>query len=106
MADCLRCGGACCESVTLEVKAPTADFQRFIELRSLPQLMADGRIFRNFDARCHMLHEGRCVIYAQRPAMCVAFEPGGANCQATVRSRRTPAEADAILAEAQTSDQE
>lgn len=97
MADCVRCGGACCESVTLEVNGPNNDFLRFLELRSQPQMQPSGKLARNFECRCLMLKAGRCLIYEQRPKMCAAFEPGGNFCRTTVEARRSADEALAIL---------
>lgn len=94
---CGRCGGACCETVTLEIKPLSGDFQQFIEYRSKPQLLEDGRLFRNFACPCAMLKAGRCVVYEGRPQMCRDFAPGGPQCKATVLARRGQPEADVIF---------
>lgn len=98
MADCQRCGGACCESITLDLSTTNNDFLRFIELRSMPQKKEDGTVARNFNIPCMALKEGRCAIYESRPQMCKDFEPGGMLCITTVTARRSAAEAIEILA--------
>jgi hypothetical protein len=98
--DCVRCGGACCETITLAVNGTNNDLMKFIELRSSPQAQPDGSTSRNFIVPCSMLKDGRCLIYdAGRPQMCKDFQPGGPHCQATVRARRSPEESAAILGE-------
>lgn len=99
MADCARCGGACCESITLDLSTTNNDFLRFIELRSLPQKKADGTVARNFAVPCSALVGGRCGIYDARPQLCRDFEPGGPLCITTVLARRSAAEVVAILGE-------
>jgi len=99
MANCNICRGACCESITLEITGPTNDFQRFLEYRTSPQITGKGRIGRNFECRCLMLKDGRCLVYEKRPKMCADFEPGGEVCRATVATRRTPEEAKKIFGE-------
>jgi Fe-S-cluster containining protein len=105
---CGKCGGACCEAVTLDITpfAQSVEFLRFLEFRSKPQPReVEGKVvthFRMFEAKCLMLQEGRCMVYSQRPEICRAFEPGSKNCESTVRARRTPEEAEAILAMART----
>lgn len=102
MADdprCVRCGGACCESITLDLSTTNNDFLRFLELRSKPQKKADGTVARNFEVPCYALIGGRCGIYNHRPQMCRDFEPGGVHCVATVTARRSADEAAAILGE-------
>lgn len=101
-ARCERCKGGCCETMTLEVVGTNNDFQRFLELRSTPQQLPGGKVARNFKCPCSMLVNGRCAIYDMRPVMCQVFEPGGAQCRATVQSLRTPEEAKAILGETPT----
>lgn len=98
MTACEQCGGACCESVTLEIAGQNNDFLRFLELRSIPQMTEKGTIARNFNVPCSMLRCGRCLIYDTRPQMCKDFPPGGAHCRSTVIARRTPDEAAAIFA--------
>lgn len=106
---CEKCGGACCEAVTLDITpfAQSSDFIRFIEFRSVPQVrQVDGKPtvnMRMFEARCLMLKEGRCQVYDQRPKMCVSFEPGGSNCVSTVMARRTSEQAAEILKNISTS---
>ena len=99
MADCQRCGGACCESVTLDLATTNNDFLRFIELRSKPQKKADGTVARNFEVPCYAHVGGRCAIYDHRPQMCQDFVPGGPLCIATVMARRSAEEIVAILGE-------
>lgn len=100
---CERCGGACCEAITLDITpfAQSSDFVRFLEFRSLPQVReVDGKQtvnMRMFEARCLMLKDGRCCVYGQRPKMCQVFEPGGENCRTTVKARRSPELAAIIL---------
>ena len=97
-ADCARCGGACCETITLAVNGTNNDLRYFIELRSTPQTQEDGTVSRNFIVPCHMLKDGRCLIYdLGRPQMCKDFAPGGPHCQATVRALRSPDAAEEIL---------
>lgn len=94
--DCAICRGACCESITLHIQMATDDLQRFLELRTKPVLL-HGAVQRNFDVPCSALTtEGRCGIYPRRPHVCVAFVPGGPECLATVRARRTPEAYEAI----------
>lgn len=94
---CERCGGACCESITLSVRMGSDDLQRFVELRTKPVLTADG-IERNFNVPCSLLVAGRCVGYEIRPQVCRDFLPGSEKCQVTVRARRPPELVEAILA--------
>ena len=82
--DCAVCLGACCESITLNVRMPTDDLQRFVELRSKP-IGND----RNFEVPCTALINGRCGIYPNRPQVCRDFEPGGTHCLSTVKARRS-----------------
>ena len=100
---CERCGGACCEAVTLDITpfAQSSDFIRFLEFRSVPQVREiDGKKtvnMRLFEAPCLMLQNGRCAAYAVRPVLCKCFEPGGSACRSTVRARRTAEHALEIL---------
>lgn len=98
---CERCRGACCESLTLTIHPSSLDFQRFLELRSVPQRDGDaplGTSFRrNFEVPCKALIDGRCSVYEFRPNVCELFTPGGPECESTVRARRSAEEAAAIL---------
>lgn len=93
--NCETCAGACCESFAIpasDLRPPGLDERVWIELHG----KRDGR-YLIFETRCTALTPGgRCAIYDDRPNVCRVFEPGGHDCLATVRARRTAAQYAAI----------
>lgn len=71
MSDCDGCSdrGQCCRYVDLIMPWPLdSDERRWLELHGL--VMAGGRTI-HIAAPCSALsHDGRCLIYEQRPKLC------------------------------------
>ncbi len=99
---CEVCGGACCEDFELpaaDVAAlpPDADKAWWFALHGSA---APGEYVR-FDCACTKLtNEGRCGIYDKRPNLCRDMRPGGLDCLAWVRRRRTREQYERIRDEA------
>ena len=75
-----------------DIRAP-ADEMHWIRLHAVP----DGDTHLEFAVPCRELAgDGRCSIYEDRPNVCRAYKPGGADCLDTVRRRRTVEEFYAI----------
>lgn len=108
---CGECRGACCESICIPLfDNPTGNFlinenNRWLAAHGTldpakekhtqvfdkvaPQnIMTGDRV--KLEVRCTKLtDEGECSIYKERPLPCVLYEPGGPDCLATVKARRT-----------------
>jgi len=89
---CSACGGACCESLTLNIKTESPDMNRWFELRG--RVLPVGGI--EFECACTKLALGQCTIYETRPQVCRDLAPGGSDCLAFVQRRRTPEQYQAI----------
>jgi Fe-S-cluster containining protein len=98
---CAECRGACCQSFSLpaiHILAPTADARRWVELHAatVHQTLRHGQILE-FETPCTKLTgEGSCGIYDTRPQVCREYRPGGVECLATVKARRSPEQYAAI----------
>lgn len=94
--DCQACRGACCESFIIpaaDLRPPGGDERRWLELHATAAEGFLGRRELSFECRCTALTaEGRCGIYGERPKVCRDYRPGGWDCLATVKARRTPEE--------------
>lgn len=92
--DCLTCRGACCETFTIpsrDVSPPGGDERRWLELHATANRGPFGVRELTFACRCTALTgEGWCGIYESRPRVCRDYVPGGPDCLAQVRARRTP----------------
>jgi Fe-S-cluster containining protein len=78
----------------VHIGAPNADARRWIELHASKThaTLQAGRVLE-FETRCSALTPaGRCGIYDSRPNVCRVYRPGGVECLATVKARRTPDE--------------
>jgi Fe-S-cluster containining protein len=90
--NCQACRGACCESLSVSFSQLAPVFQdrearRWLELHATEVTGAT----LTFEVRCTQLTTaGACGIYADRPFYCRVYRPGGPECLATVRARRTP----------------
>ena len=87
MTLCDNCNAACCR-VFEWAEVARVDPER------LEWLRARGAVFKGKYVavlrRCPQLNESnRCSIYARRPAMCRAFEPGSKACEANRRIAKT-----------------
>ena len=98
--DCTECGGACCESFALQLPDLAAALPSTDELE---WAAAHGEVastpgYLRLECKCgHLTGEGRCGIYEKRFEVCRDFQPGGTDCLATIRQRRSPAERLRIL---------
>lgn len=90
--NCTACG-ACCRTALWAVRVEPDDTTPRHLTRSVRRMMGfasweadEGvRAMRNVDDRCVALRgeigvEVRCACYQRRPAACVDFEPGSAEC--------------------------
>ncbi len=88
---CVVCRGACCESITLDLRSENADVQRWLDLHG--QRVVGGL---NLACACSALREGRCTIYDDRPRVCRDYAVGSAACLAAI-ARRRPEPARAVI---------
>ena len=78
MSLCDNCNGACCRSVVIQVQDMTVDQRRWAAMRG----GIDGNRWQ-INSPCENLRgDGRCGVYADRPAVCRQFEPGSVECMA------------------------
>ena len=83
MTPCEACGGACCETIVVPLRANDPDVQRWLKFHGTP--VKEGM---RFDCKCSQLKDGRCLIYADRPGVCRTYEMGGDACKKAVIERR------------------
>lgn len=83
---CQICRGACCEAIMLPPCRDPED-TRWLALHGRE---VDGRV--ELLCQCHhLLPDGSCGCYEDRPRTCRVYEVGGVACLRAVRRRRTPA---------------
>lgn len=94
---CGECRGACCESICIPLfDNPTGNFMinennRWLAAHGTldPAKETIGDRVK-LEVRCNKLTDkGECGDYEKRPLPCVLYEPGGPDCLATVKARRT-----------------
>ena len=82
--DCSQCRGACCEELELpDLNDEDANWWLILHGK---RIKGGTRL----EVRCGALsgRSGKCIIYADRPQVCVNFERGGPECRDVVRRRR------------------
>lgn len=80
---CEQCKGACCEG--LRVPQPVGDRLDWLGGR----ILASGEGSAMLNCRCrHLTSGGLCAVQADKPRVCIEFEPGGNDCRLTVRLLR------------------
>lgn len=78
---CELCGGACCESVTLEIKDP--DKAKWLEFHGKK---TEHGI--TLECKCSKLKLGKCSIWSERPQVCRDYQVGSPACIDAVKRRR------------------
>ena len=83
---CALCRGACCESFALNPQAWgwPAHVCQWLEFHGEPSPLGV-----EFPLPCKKLVDGRCSVYADRPAMCDQFAVGCDACKVCITRRRT-----------------
>lgn len=97
-ADCLACGGACCEEVELpwsDLRLPVPDAEFWLQLHGTPGTSPNSL---RLEVKCRELtDQGTCAVYAERSVCCMVYEAGGVDCQEVLHRRRTPEQIKRIL---------
>jgi Fe-S-cluster containining protein len=88
IVSCEKCGAICCKHVALEIDKPTtkAEFDniRWYLLHKEIEVFIDNDGCWNikFETPCTQLDgKGRCLIYEDRPHLCMGYPPGNGECE-------------------------
>ena len=76
---CEKCGARCCKTLIQNVDGFAAGPLELIMTRAVARV--GNAVWIN--APCNHLVDGKCSIYADRPAACSRYPVHGAACQAT-----------------------
>jgi Fe-S-cluster containining protein len=89
-ADCMKCRGACCESLVFPRQGLSQTTAAFMEVRCGRTVwLRPGEKGFEIETRCpHLTDDGLCAIHEDRPMVCEFYVAGGEACIETVKRRR------------------
>jgi hypothetical protein len=94
--NCIRCAGACCEEITIEINASNEFPGAMAEWLAARGVPAGPRLYA-VPSRCPQLTDaGLCRCHEEKPLVCAVMAVGGQECLDALRRRRTPEQYAAI----------
>jgi len=88
--NCIRCAGACCEEITIEINASN-EFPKAMAEWLTARGVAAGPNLYAVPSRCPQLTlDGLCGCHDTKPLVCAMMTVGGQECLDALRRRRTP----------------